>query len=198
MNRSLKYIIKDLTKIQSMRENIIKNMREVVIACNKATALSHERKLEKAEIQIKKANKLLIKNRNKVSNSLFRYMITAEQEYVEADSLLTIIEGKEIKSQKQLGVQRDSYILGLLDCIGELKRLTYDEIRNSKPTEASKIFNLMEKLYSSLYPLTFYDKIIKEMRRKIDVNRILIEDTRSAITEEMRRTKLIETMKSIR
>ncbi|MCY3976149.1 MAG: RNA-binding protein [Thaumarchaeota archaeon] len=198
MNRSLKYIIKDLTKIQSMRENIIKNMRVVVIACNKAIALSHERKLEKAGMQIKKAKKLLIKNRNKVSNNLFRYMITAEQEYVEADSLLTIIEGKEIKSQNQLGVQRDSYILGLLDCIGELKRLTYYEIRNSKPTEASKIFNLMEKLYSSLYPLTFYDKIIKEMRRKIDVNRILIEDTRSAVTEEMRRTKLIETMKSIR
>ena len=29
-----------------------------------------------------------------------------------------------------------------------------------------------------------YDKVVKEARRKIDVNRILVEDVRSAITEE--------------
>ena len=89
-------------------------------------------------------------------------------------------------------------MLGLLDCIGELKRLTYDKIRYGNSIEAMKIFDIMEKLYSTLYPLTIYDKIIKEMRRKIDVNRILIEDTRSAITEEIRRTELIDSIRSIK
>jgi translin len=89
-------------------------------------------------------------------------------------------------------------VLGLLDCIGELKRLTYDKIRCGNSIEAMKIFDIMEKLYSTLYPLTIYDKIIKEMRRKIDVNRILIEDTRSAITEEIRRTELIDSIRSIK
>jgi len=40
-----------------------------------------------------------------------------------------------------------------------------------------------------------YDKVVKEARRKIDVNRILVEDVRSAITEEKRRTELIKTLK---
>ena len=39
-----------------------------------------------------------------------------------------------------------------------------------------------------------YDKVVKEARRKIDVNRILVDDVRSAITEEKRRTELIKTL----
>jgi translin len=37
-----------------------------------------------------------------------------------------------------------------------------------------------------------YDKVVKEARRKIDVNRILVDDVRSVITEEKRRTELIK------
>jgi len=32
-----------------------------------------------------------------------------------------------------------------------------------------------------------YEKIVKETRRKLDVNRILVEETRAVITEEIRR-----------
>ena len=42
-----------------------------------------------------------------------------------------------------------------------------------------------------------YDKVVKEARRKIDVNRILVDDVRSAITEEKRRTELINALKKI-
>lgn len=198
VSTSLKTITKSLADLQKNREEIIKNMREIVILCSNAITLAHNQKLKLAKTKIETAKKLLIKYRKKAKNNLFRYMITAEQEFVEADTLLSIIEGKEIKSQKQLDVYHDSYVLGLLDCIGELKRLTYDKIRCGNSIEAMKIFDIMEKLYSTLYPLTIYDKIIKEMRRKIDVNRILIEDTRSAITEEIRRTELIDSIRSIK
>ena len=194
----MKTITKSLADLQKTREEIIKNMREIIILCSNAITLAHDKKLKLAKAKIEIAEKLLIKYRKKTNNNLFRYMITAEQEFVEADSLLSIIDGKEIKSQKQLGVYQDSYVLGLLDCIGELKRLTYDKIRCGDSVEAMKIFDIMEKLYSTLYPLTIYDKIIKEMRRKMDVNRILIEDVRSAITEEIRRSKLIDSIRSIK
>jgi translin len=42
-----------------------------------------------------------------------------------------------------------------------------------------------------------YDKVVKEARRKIDVNRILVDDVRSVITEEKRRTELIKILKKI-
>jgi translin len=42
-----------------------------------------------------------------------------------------------------------------------------------------------------------YDKVVKEARRKIDVNRILVDDVRAIITEEKRRTELIKTLKKL-
>ena len=43
-----------------------------------------------------------------------------------------------------------------------------------------------------------YDKVVKEARRKIDVNRILVDDVRSAITEEKRRSDLIKTLQGLK
>ncbi len=89
----------------------------------------------------------------------------------------------------------ESYVLGLLDCIGELKRMVFDKIRIGEIDEATRVFEVMENLYLQLYTFSMYDKVVKEARRKIDVNRILVDDVRSAITEEKRRTELIKTLK---
>ena len=49
-----------------------------------------------------------------------------------------------------------------------------------------------------LYPFASFDKVVKEARRKLDVDRILVEETRTALTEEIRRQELIDTIKKIR
>jgi len=46
-------------------------------------------------------------------------------------------------------------------------------------------------LYLYLYPFSMYDKVVKEARRKVDVGRILVDDTRGAVTEEKRRSEII-------
>jgi translin len=43
-----------------------------------------------------------------------------------------------------------------------------------------------------------YDKVVKEARRKIDVDRILVEDVRGAITEEKRRSELIVALEKLK
>ncbi len=91
----------------------------------------------------------------------------------------------------------ESYVLGLLDCVGELKRTVFDKIRIGKIDEATRIFEVMENLYLHLYTFSLYDKVVKEARRKIDVNRILVDDVRSAITEEKRRSELIKTLQKL-
>jgi translin len=142
----------------------------------------------------KKANKaksLLSVHKKRATQNLSKYIIIAEQELVEVLSFLAIVEKKQIPSLSALKVSNESYVLGLLDCIGELKRLVYDNIRNRKSKEAERIFKIMENLYLNLYPFAIYDKLIHEVRRKLDVNRILVEDARTAITEESRRMELI-------
>ena len=52
----------------------------------------------------------------------------------------------------------------------------------------------MENLYQALYPFAMYDKIVKEARRKLDVNRVLVEETRAVITEEIRRNHFVKAL----
>ena len=151
--------------------------------------------MSEAKSKIKKAKALLSKLKQKTSGDLGRYILTPEQELVEAISLLAIIEGKQIPSYKAMKVSGESYILGLLDCIGELKRQIIDQIRVGNSEGAEKFFDIMENLYLMLYPFATYDKIVKESRRKLDVNRMLVEETRLVLTEEIRRQELISNIK---
>jgi translin len=146
---------------------------------------------------LKQAEKLLKKYRKKATGQLRRYLITPEQEFVEAACLIAIIGKKEIPSDKKLVVMPESYVLGLLDCIGELKRNVFDKIRIGQIDDATRVFEIMEDLYLQLYTFSMYDKVVKEARRKIDVNRILVDDVRSVITEEKRRMELIKILKKI-
>ena len=191
---SLPKISKELERTNSSREFLIKNNRSVVINCSQAIISIHKKDLVTAKKKIKNAKEELTKLKQKAGGDLNRYVLTPEQELVEAVSLLSIIEGKDIPSYKSLKISGESYILGLLDCIGELKRQVIDTIRVGNLKKAESLFDVMENLYLMLYPFATYDKIVKESRRKLDVNRSLVEDTRTILTEEIRRQELIETI----
>jgi len=182
---SLNDISKSLHSVNAAREYLIKNTRDVVILCSHSIIAAHKGDLRLAKQKIKNAELVLKKNQKKAKDDFKKYLITPEQELVEACSFLAVIENKEIPSLKSMKVSKESYILGLLDCIGELKRLMLDNIRKDKLKEANRIFNVMENLYLILYPFAMFDKIVKEARRKLDVNRSLVEESRAIITEEI-------------
>lgn len=194
---SLGKISKSLADRQDDREFLLKNTREVIILCSRAIISIHRGELKTAKKNLTEVDSLLKKYRKKASSNLRRYLITSEQEFVEAACLLAVVEGKEIPSDTKLKVMEESYVLGLLDCVGELKRMIFDKIRIGETDRALKIFEIMENLYLNLYPFSMYDKVVKEARRKIDVNRILVDDVRGAITEEKRRSELIKTLNKL-
>ena len=195
---SLNKIAKILSDVQESREFLIKNTREIIILCSRAIIAVHNGDIKLAKNNQKKAGTLLRKYQRKASGDLRRYLVMPEQEFVEASSLISIAERKEIPTDKQLNVSPESYILGLLDCVGELKRMVLDKIRINDIDEAVRIFETMENLYLELYPFSMYDKVVKEARKKIDVDRILVENARGSITEEKRRTELIQTLNKLK
>ncbi len=196
--RSLAKISKSLESSIEARENLIKNTRQIVILCSESIIDCHKNDVKSAAKKILAAKKLLEQYRKKTDESLYKYLIMPEQEYVEAVSLLSILQNKPVPAIESLKVKEESYVLGLLDCIGELRRNVYDKIRTGKAEDARKIFDIMDELYLQLYPFAYFDKIVKEVRRKLDVARILVEETRIAITEEIRRSELIKSMKKTR
>ncbi|MBI2128358.1 MAG: RNA-binding protein [Nitrosarchaeum sp.] len=194
---SLNKIAKSLSEVQDAREFLLKNTREIIILCSKSIISVHKEDMKSAKNNLKQADVLLKKYKKKATPDLRRYMITPEQEFVEAASLIAIVEKNEIPSEKELDVMPESYVLGLMDCVGELKRMIFDKIRIGDIDNASRVFEIMENLYLNLYPFSMYDKVVKEARRKIDVDRILVDDARGAITEEKRRSELIKALNKL-
>ena len=142
---SLDKISKSLESTHASREYLIKNGREVITLCSQAIISVHKGDIKSAKNKMNKAKSQLSKLRKHATGGLRYHIITPEQEFVETASLLSVIEKKPIPTIKSLQVSNEAYLLGLLDCIGELKRLVFDKIRSGKGKEAVKIFDIMEK-----------------------------------------------------
>ncbi|MEK6865661.1 MAG: RNA-binding protein, partial [Thermoproteota archaeon] len=143
---SLNKISKSLSEVQDAREFLLKNTREIIILCSKSIISVHTGDMKSAKNDLKQADVLLKKYKKKATSDLRRYMIMPEQEFVEAASLIAIVEKNEIPSEKKLDVMPESYVLGLMDCVGELKRMIFDKIRIGDIDNASRIFEIMENL----------------------------------------------------
>lgn len=187
---SLDSIVQTMNTTRTNREYIIKNSRNVVILCSKSIIKVHAGQLAESKTLALKAQSHLAKIKKKVTPSLRSHIGIAEQELVEALALIAIVENREIPAIRTMQVEGDSYVLGLLDCIGELKRRVLDMIRVGNSDEAVRVFEIMNELYEQIYPFASYDKVIKEVRRKLDINRELIERSRFAVAESAARTRL--------
>ncbi|HYY85603.1 MAG TPA: RNA-binding protein [Nitrososphaeraceae archaeon] len=185
-------INKKFKDVEERRNAIIKGTRDATILCSKAIVSLHSHKKKESIEYIEKAKNLLQEFRQLGKDDLQKYLYIAEQEFVEAFCLFSIAENSVIPSMKSLEVSDISYVMGLLDCIGEIKRMIIDKIRAEGTSNVNALFELMDKIYGTIYPLAVYDNLMPGLRKKLDVSRILIENVRAIITEEQRRTKMIE------
>ncbi|MHB2035384.1 MAG: RNA-binding protein [Nitrososphaerales archaeon] len=191
MEASLAEATKRFNEIVSRRERLIKESRDVIALSAKAIVSVHTSNFAEAKKLRGESRKKLDELRVIAGSDLTKYLLTPEQEFVECSAVLAMRSGAKLPSRKQLGVSNLSYILGLLDSIGELKRSVFDAIRKNDFSTAEDLFRSMEQLYLLLSPFAVYDNIAQGVKRKLDVARILIEDTRATITEEARRREFI-------
>jgi len=197
MQNSLEAINGELRDVQERREKLIKGTRDVVMLCSKSIVALHHGQIEDAKSKMEEANAMLEEFRKYAREDLYRYISVAEQELVEAYALRAVMEDASIPSMHDLNVTSPSYLTGLLDCVGEIKRLVYDRMRSGKEKDAEKLFATMEEIYSAIFPFAVYDNIVAGLRKKLDVARMLIEDIRAVVTEESRRTVLINAIDSL-
>jgi len=194
---SLDEISSNLKDVEERREILIKGTRDIVMLCSKSIVALHRNELDEAQDKMENARKMLADYRSYAKTDLYKYIMIAEQELVEAFGLYAVIRGSEIPNFKDLKVTGSSYITGLLDCVGEIKRLVYDRMRSGNEKDAEKLFSIMQEIYNATYPFAVYDNLISGIRKKLDVARMLIEDIRAAVTEAKRREVMINAMTSL-
>ncbi len=187
VQRSLKKMEAHFSDQLERRDRVLKDSRDVISSCSKAIISVHTGRMKEAEINLHSARVLLRALKKSSEGSVARYLVSPEAEYVEASAVLALAKDKPVPSIESLEATPEAYLLGLLDTVGELKRLVLDSIMQRKPAKAKKYFEVMGELYSLCSPLAVYDHVANGARRKIDVARMLVEDTRGLLAEEMGR-----------
>lgn len=187
VSESLKAMESQFASRLERRDRVLKDSRDVISASSRAIVGVHTGKMKEAERELSKAKSLLHALKKSADGPSSRYLVSPEAEVVEATTVIALARGKPIPGMAALGASPEAYLLGLLDSVGELKRLVLDSILQRKLPKAKRYFEVMEDLYSVCAPLAVYDHVVNGARRKIDVARMLVEDTRGFLAEEIGR-----------
>jgi translin len=121
----------------------------------------------------------------------------AEQEYAEARIVYALITEERIPHPREVGVEMTSYLAGLGDAVGELRRHILDLIRLGRPEEGEVHLAAMEEIYHLLISLDYPDAVTKGMRRKGDVARSLLDRTRGDLTNAIGQRRLEAELKEV-
>jgi len=114
----------------------------------------------------------------------------AEQEYAEARIVYSIITEHRTPTPEEVGVEMTSYLSGLGDTVGELRRHVLDLIRQGRPEDGEVFLEAMEEIYHLLMLFDYPDAVTKGLRRKGDMARSLLERTRGDLTNAIGQKKL--------
>ena len=83
-----------------------------------------------------------------------------------------------------------SYLNGLGDVVGVLRRHVLDLIRKESFERAEVFLGIMENIHAMLMDFDYPDAITRGLRRKTDVSRALIEKTRGDVVNAIGQKKL--------
>ncbi len=194
VRESLKGVEKRLSDQLERRDRLLKDSRDVISSCSRTIIEVHGGKRAEAGKELARGRTLLKALKKLADGPVMRYLVSPEAEFVEASAVYALAQGKQIPSREALEASPESYLLGLLDTVGELKRLVLDSIMDGDVKKAKRFFEQMESLYSACSPLAVYDHVVSGTRRKIDVARMLVEDTRGLLMEEVRREMVKSSM----
>lgn len=122
------------------------------------------------------------------------YTQDALKEFVEATVTCAVIRGQDIATPQQVGVMSATYLNGLAEVIGELRRRTLDILRHGYSSEAERLLGVMDDIYLVLVTMDYADAITNGLRRQTDLARGIIEKTRGDVTFSLQGQHLTQAM----
>ena len=184
LDKIVNKIEKKIDGKDKVREQALRFSRDIIISCRKAIQSVHQNKIKDAQNNIKKANSNLktLYDITKPHPELFHagFVENAAQELVEASCFYNIITGKELPDPDEMQTTYSSYLMGLCDLVGELRRTALDSIRKGESKKADEYLNMMEEIYDVIIRFDYSSGFIP-IKKKQDMIRGLIEKTRGEL-----------------
>ena len=176
------------------REEALALTRVVIRRCGAAIRSIHRAEFDRAQELTDKAGDVLARITDLLADHpdvrYAGFVDGADQEYAEARIVFSIITEQATPTPEEVGVEMTSYLGGLGDTTGELRRHILDLIRQGRPEEGEVYLEAMEEIYHLLMLFDYPDAITKGLRRKGDMARSLLERTRGDLTNAIGQKKL--------
>ena len=167
------------------REKALPLCREIIRHSSNTIRAVHRQEFPVAAEMLKTATGLL-KNAQQftISSELANsgYLRDAEKEFAEASILLALVSGIALPTPEELNVDPSSYLNGMAEAVGELRRYLLDSIRKGDLSRGEELLDAMDDIYSVLVTVDFPDAITGGLRRTTDMMRGVLEKTRSDLT----------------
>ena len=183
-------IRKEFDARSAARDKALATARQLTRACSLAIRAAHRLEAEGMAGLLAEARSLadVLHTDLKEHADLFYagYTQDALKEFVEANVTCALIQGQPLPAPEDLGVSGPTYLNGLAEVVGELRRRTLDILRHGYSEEAERLLTHMDDIYDSLVTMDYPDAITNGLRRQTDVARSIIEKTRGDITFSLR------------
>ena len=172
MDTILDRIAKDLSIEEKEREEVMALSRKAIRLSKKIIHAIHTNDIyDDAREELRTLMSTLSeKNR--------RFAKDAMMEYAEAEILISAVSGTQTPTPEDLGMDGGSWLMGMADTIGELRRIVLTHLMESDVDTAKELFSVMEIMCEGLMMFDVPDAILP-IGRKQDVARGVVEKTRS-------------------
>ncbi len=175
------------------REKVLPICREVIRFSSLSIRALHRQELHKSQELLNSARKLLDQAEEALSDGIdirTGFLLDAQKEYAEGSITLALVKGNQLPTPEELRIDEASFLLGMAEAVGELRRYLLDKMRTGDLSRGEEFLSDMDDIYNELVTLDFPDAITHGLRRTTDAMRGVLEKTRSDLTLTIRQKAL--------
>lgn len=118
------------------------------------------------------------------------YTQDALKEYAEANIAYSLFCDRDLPAPEDLKIEYATYLQGLAEATGELRRRCLDILRHGHSDEAERLLTMMDDIYAVLVTMDYPDAVTGGLRRLTDLARGVTERTRGDMTISLRQEQL--------
>jgi len=118
------------------------------------------------------------------------YTQDAFKEYAEARLFFALAQDQDLPHPEELGLEPSTYMQGMAEASGELRRRCLDQLRQGSSAEAERLLSLMDDIFTVLVTMDYPDAVTGGLRRLTDIARSVTERTRGDLTISLRQEHL--------
>lgn len=180
--------------LNQAREHALLQARQLTRLCANTIRALHRSEMETAHHNLQEAIEIAAGLQRLLADYpvlLYAgYTQDALKEYVEASLTCAIIEDRLLPSPEELKVEYSTYLNGMAEVTGELRRRCLDILRQGYSEEAERLLGWMDEIYNLLVTVDYPDALTGGLRRQTDLVRGIVERTRADLTLSLREERL--------